>query len=111
MATEPLNMRMLVDDVRRLHVNGANGYGPGDCHCEECQDTMDRLRKLGEWEVVAEPYKLYRCPKCNTLTDRDIHCYVKGSPLFPQTDDYTICERVEGLFVQGASLPDESETP
>lgn len=29
--------------VRALHVNERNGYGPGDCHCEECCETMDAV--------------------------------------------------------------------
>lgn len=49
-----------------------------------------------------QPIKAYRCPRCGEFSDRDIHCYVKGPPLFPQMDDYTICERVEGVFVESS---------
>lgn len=39
-----MSEQSLMERVRRLHVHKRNGYGPGDCHCEECQDTMDALR-------------------------------------------------------------------
>lgn len=35
-----------VKRVKALHVNEANGYGPGDCHCDECVETMDILSTL-----------------------------------------------------------------
>lgn len=47
-----------------------------------------------------ERIAVFRCPKCGAISERDIHCYVKGPPLFPQMDDYTICKRVEGVFVE-----------
>jgi hypothetical protein len=36
----------LVERVRALHVNEKNGYGPGDCHCDECVETMDILSTI-----------------------------------------------------------------
>lgn len=36
----------LADRVRALHVNERNGYGPGDCHCDDCCDTMVTLSEL-----------------------------------------------------------------
>lgn len=36
----------LTDRVRALHIHEENGYGPGDCHCEACVETMDILKSL-----------------------------------------------------------------
>lgn len=44
----------LVQRIRALHVHEANGYGPGDCHCEECQDTMDLVKALAN--SVVQPW-------------------------------------------------------
>lgn len=36
----------LAQRVRGLHINERNGYGPGDCHCDECVYLMDELSEL-----------------------------------------------------------------
>lgn len=36
----------LVARVRALHINEANGYTPGLCHCNECVETMDLLSTI-----------------------------------------------------------------
>lgn len=36
----------LVERVKALHVSEENGYGPGDCHCDQCVETMDILKTI-----------------------------------------------------------------
>lgn len=43
--TDTLTSAPLLERVRRLHTHERNGYGPGDCHCDECCDTVDALRE------------------------------------------------------------------
>lgn len=37
-------------------------------------------------------HQVRRCPKCSTVTSSYEHCFVKGPPLIPQLDDYTVTE-------------------
>jgi hypothetical protein len=55
---------------------------------------------------------LRRCPKCGAITDRVLHCFEKGHPMFPQTDNDTMTVpcRVVALndvlaFLRGDALP------
>lgn len=43
--------------------------------------------------------KIMRCPRCGRLTTETACCFVRGHPMFPQTDEHTLTEPCKVVVV------------